>query len=118
MAYSVTKAADGDVSFGSWNGELVTLQPSTSDYATGGYPLISGVQAVNDTSKQSSVNVDLYRIQAVIPVGGQGGYVPVWNPTTKKLEMYQQSAATSALTQVPANTDLSAVAFSLLLLGQ
>jgi hypothetical protein len=53
----------------------------------------------------------------VIPIGGQGGYVPVWNPTTSKLQVFQQSAATSALTEVPAATDLSAYTFNLLVVG-
>lgn len=116
MAYTVTKNPDGDVSLGSWNGELVTLQPSSSDYATGGYALVDQNQVVNNSAL--SANTDMYRILAVIPVGGQGGYDPVWNPTTKKVQVFRQTAATGALAEVPANTDLSAQAFQLLLAGQ
>ena len=115
MAYAITKLPDGDVSFGSWNGELVSLQPSTSDYATGGYQLVDGVSVVDNPALNA--NIDLYRLIVVVPAGGQGGYVPVLNPTNKKVQMFQQSAATGALTEVPASTDLSAQTFQLLLLG-
>jgi hypothetical protein len=118
MAYAVTKNPDGDVSLGSLNGEVVTLQPAAADYATGGYAIISGVQAVNTPTLASSVNCDLYRIIGVIPIGGYGGYHLAWNPTTQTLQVFQQSAATGPLTQVPAATDLSAYAFQLLLIGQ
>lgn len=43
--------------------------------------------------------------------GATGGYQGSWDKTNQKLLAYQQSAATSALTQVPNATDLSAVAF-------
>lgn len=115
MAYTVTKNPDGDVSLGSWNGELVTLQPSTSDYSNNGYALVDQNQVVNNSAL--TANCDMYRILAVIPVGGQGGYVPVWNPTTKKVQVFRQTAATSALVEVTTGTDLSAQAFQLLLAG-
>jgi hypothetical protein len=41
--------------------------------------------------------------------GTSSGYHGSWDPVNQKLLMYQQSAATSALTQVPNTTDLSAV---------
>src|SRR4051812_13652486 len=41
--------------------------------------------------------------------GTSSGYLASWAPSTQALIMYQQSAATSALTQVPNATDLSAV---------
>lgn len=116
MAYTITKNPDGDCNLGSLNGEFVTLQPSTSDYATGGYALIDGVSVV-DTSSLNA-NVDLYRVLAAIPASNPSGYVPAFNAVTKKIEFFQQSAATSALTQVPANTDLSAYSFQFLLVGQ
>lgn len=115
MAYTVTKNPDGDCSLGSLNGEFVTLQPSTSDYSTGGYALVDGVSVVNNSTLQA--NCDLYKILAALPVGGQGGYVPVLNPTTKKVQMFRQTAATGALVEVPSLTDLSAQAFQLLLMG-
>lgn len=46
-----------------------------------------------------------------IPAGGGGGYVGQWDKTNQKLKAFRQSAATSALTEVPNTTDLSAVAF-------
>lgn len=46
-----------------------------------------------------------------LQVGPAGGYVGYWDKANQKLIAYQQSAATSALTQVPNTTDLSAVSF-------
>jgi hypothetical protein len=115
MAYKITKNPDGDVSLGSINGEFVTLQPSSSDYAAGGYPIVSQVQIVDGSSLNA--NCDFYRVLAAIPVGGQGGVTPVWNPTTNKLQMWQTGSANSPESEVPAGTDLSAYAFQLLLLG-
>ena len=115
MAYTITKNPDGDVNLGSLNGEFVTLQPSTSDYATGGYALIDGVTVV-DTSSLNQ-NVDLYRVLAAIPSGSASGYVPVFNATTKKIAMRQQNGTTGQLQEVPANTDLSAYSFQFLLVG-
>ena len=112
MAYSVTKVDDGDLSLGNLRGEIVTLQPSVSDYATTGY-LVQGIGG----SPLTSGNVGMDKILAVVPVGGQGGIVPVWNPSTSKVQMLQQSAATGPLTEVPASTDLSSYSFRLLLLG-
>lgn len=44
-------------------------------------------------------------------VAPAGGYVGYWDKANQKIIAYQQSAATSALTQVPNATDLSAVVF-------
>jgi hypothetical protein len=112
MAYTITKNPDGDVSLGSWNGESVTLQPSSSDYSNNGYAIVDQNQVVNNPALQA--NCDMYRILAVIPIGGQGGYSPVWNPVTKKLQIF----AGGTTTQVATGTDLSAYAFQLLLAGQ
>lgn len=46
-----------------------------------------------------------------LSIGSQSGYVPSWDRVNQKILVYQQSAATSALTQVPNTTDLSAVTF-------
>jgi hypothetical protein len=43
------------------------------------------------------------------------GYVPEWVASSKKVKVYRQSAASSALTEVPSTTDLSAVTFNALL---
>lgn len=115
MAYTITKIADGDVNLGSQNGEYVHLVPSTSDYPTGGYALVDGVAVVDNPSL--SANIDLYRLMVAIPAGGQLGYVLSYDYINKKLLIYQQSAATGPLTQVPASTDLSALTFRLLLVG-
>lgn len=109
MAYSVTKVSDGDHVLGNYRVEHVVLQPAATDYPAGGYAL-SGIPP-------SSGNVGITKIAFVIPIGGQGGFVPVWNKTTKKLQMFQQSAATGALTECTAAEDLSAQAFDLLVWG-
>lgn len=115
MAYAITKNPDGDCNLGSLNGEFVTLQPSTSDYTTGGYAIVDGVSVVDNSALNA--NCDLYRVLVAIPAGGQGGYQPVWNPTTKKLQIYQGATGSGPDTEVPANTNLAAQAFQLLLLG-
>lgn len=112
MAYTITKLSDGDLSIGNLRGELVNLQPAVSDYPTGGY-LIEGIGG----STISAGTVGMDKVLAVIPVGGQQGYSPVWQPSSSKLEMFYISSAPGAGQQVPASTDLSALTFELLLLG-
>ena len=87
MPYTVTKNPDGDVSLGSLNGEFVTLQPAVSDYPLGGYELIGGETAATNGTP-NLINVDLWRIANVLPVGGQGGLSPVFNPTTQKVQFF------------------------------
>lgn len=108
---------DGNLSLGNRNGEFRTLQPAAADYVTGGYGIYGQKLAVDGTVTVAQVNTGLYEVDAVLPVGGQGGYFPVWNPTTNKLQIFQSAAALGPATQVPANTDLSALAFQLLLIG-
>lgn len=112
MAYTITKVPDGDISLGSLRAEQVQLQPAAADYAPGGY-LIQGIAG----STEATGNVGLSKVLFVIPVGGQGGYVPVFNPATSKVQMFQQGAAAGALTEVAAGTDLSAFTFNLLVVG-
>lgn len=109
MAYTIKILPDGNMSLGNYRGEMVTLQPVVSDYATGGY-LVEGVPPVGG-------NVGMDKVLFVIPIGGQAGYVPVFNPTTSKVQMWQQSGAAGELEEVPAATDLSAFAFNLLCVG-
>jgi len=42
-------------------------------------------------------------------VGSTGGYLLQYDPSTQKVKMFRQTAATSALIEVPNTTDLSAV---------
>jgi len=116
MAYVITKQPDGDVSLGSLNGELVSLSDSISDYATGGYALIGGETAANNNTP-NLINIDLWRILTAVPVGGQGGYNVVWNPSTQKVQVFQGIAGLGPGTEVPASTDLSAYTFNLLVVG-
>ena len=111
MAYVITKQPDGDVSLGNLNGEFVSLSDSVSDYATGGYAIVSG-ETANTNNTPNLINCDLWRILTVIPTSGQNGYMPVWNPATQKLQMYS-----SPNTEVSNGTDLSALLFNLLLVG-
>ena len=110
MAYVITKQPDGDVNLGNLNGEFVSLSDSISDYATGGYALVGGEAGV---ASPSTINVDLWRILTAVPIGGQGGYSPVWNSTTGKLQMFPNNS----LSEANPNTDLSAYTFQLLVLG-
>ena len=112
MAYTITKVNDGDDVWGRRRLEHVQLKPAVSDYAPGGY-LIQGIGGTTE----SRGNVGITSVEFVVPVGGQGGYVPVWSPSSPRLQVWQQSAATSALTEVPAGTDLSAYTFNLLVVG-
>jgi hypothetical protein len=112
MAYSLTKNKDGDASLGNFRGELLTLAPSVSDYAAGGY-LVEGIGGA--TENTGTVGMD--KVLFVIPVGGQGGYSPVFNPTTSKVQIFEPSNAVAPQVEVPAHTDLSAYAFLLLAVG-
>ena len=116
MAYVITKVTDGDVNLGNLNGELVSLSDSISDYATGGYAFIGG-ETANTNSAPNTINIDLWRILTVVPVGGQGGIHPVWNPTTQKLQMWINGGTGVADTEATASTDFSGYVFSLLVVG-
>ena len=113
MAFTLTKAIDGDDVWSRKRLEHVVLQPSISDYVPGGYL----IQGISGTTERTS-NVGLAKVSYVIPVGGQGGWSPVWNPTTSKLQVFGDSnAANGAAPEVGASTDLSAYAFNLLVIG-
>lgn len=113
MAYTIKRNADGDVSLGNLRGEIVTLQPAAADYATGGY-LIQGIGGATENSG----NVGLDKVLGVLPLGGNLGYVLIWNPATNKLQVWWTGPALSGvLAQVPAATDLSALSFQLLVIG-
>lgn len=112
MAYKLNKLPDGDLSLGNLRGELVNLVPSVSDYASGGY-LIQGIGGTT----QNTGNVGIDVVKAVLPVGGQGGYNPVWNPVTSKLQMFWNASSGSPDGEVTAGTNLAAQTFLLLVLG-
>lgn len=116
MGYVITKAPDGDVSLGNLNGEFCSLSDSISDYATGGYALVSG-ETANINNTPNLINIDLWRILAVIPVSGQQGYTPYWNATTQRLQVLQTGAANNPESEVPNGTDLSGYPFQLLVIG-
>jgi len=116
MSYVITKQPDGDVSLGNLNGEIVSLSDSISDYATGGYAFIGG-ETANTNSTPNLINIDLWRILTVEPIGGQGGYHPVWNPATQKLQIYVNGSLNGPDNEVANGTDLSGTVFYLLVLG-
>src|ERR1700761_5047012 len=117
LVYTVTKNPDGDFNMGNWNGEMVTLQPANSDYPPGGYPIYPQKLAVDGTITAGQVNCDLWQINTALPAGGQGGYTPVWNAATSKLQVFQDSTSMGPGGEVTGGKDLSAFAFQLLLLG-
>ncbi len=116
MSYVITKLPDGDVSLGNLNGEFVSLSDSISDYATGGYAIIGG-ETANTNNTPNLINCDLWSVLTAIPTAGQQGYEPQWNPTTQKIQIFQNGAANAPATEVPNGTDLSQISFQFLLLG-
>ncbi len=116
MAYVITKQPDGDVSLGNLNGEFVSLSDSVSDYATGGYAIIDG-ETANQNNTPNLINCDLWRVLMAIPQSGEGGYKPVWNLATQKVQIYQPAGSGVPMTEVPSGTDLSGYVFNLLLVG-
>ena len=85
---------------------FVNCTPAAADYATGGYTLTPGQ------------GISLAVIYIVDYIGGLGGYTPVWNLTTQKLQVFQSAAALGPATEVPAATDLSGFTFQLVLIGR
>jgi len=110
--FTITKVLDGDDVWGRKRIEHVVLQPAVSDYPTGGY-LLQGISG----STESTGNVGLGKVSYAWPCGGQGGYVPVWAPSSSRVQVFRQNGTTGPLIEVPASTDLSAYAFNLLVLG-
>jgi hypothetical protein len=115
---TITKNPDGDLSLGNLRGELVTLQPGISDYASGGY-LIEGIGG----SPLTSGNVGLSKILFVIPVGGtvnpepSSAYFPQWNTATQKLQIFQDSGNNGPFGEIGPGTNLASYSFDLLLGG-
>jgi hypothetical protein len=79
-----------------------------SSYPTGGEAVVLG-------------DLGLTRVtQAIVGAAVNAtptAFVGVWDQTNSKLLAFQQSAATSGLTQVPNATDLSALTFVVLFFG-
>jgi hypothetical protein len=106
MAATVTTVFSGSV-FGAKQRITVTTVLGDASYATGGYAI---------TANQ----VGFSRITAVLAVGANTGYVPSWDATNSKLKVFyadNNAASDSALIEVPAATDLSAVSFTVLAFG-
>ena len=100
MAATITKAADGDISLGNLRGEIVNLQPSVSDYP------------------ETTGNVGISKIVTVLPAGGQGGWSPVWNPSTSKLQVFSDSSVPNGPSpEANAGTNLAGYTFQLLVIG-
>ena len=112
MAYTITKVADGDDVWGRARLERVQLQPAPSDYPPGGYP----IQGIGGTTEDTG-NVGIDKVYFVIPVGGEGGYKPVFNPVTSKLQVFEDSAGTGPLVEVGGTTNLQAYTFNLIVGG-
>jgi hypothetical protein len=110
--YTITKVADGDNVWGRIRLEHVILKPALSDYTPGGY----FIQGIGGTTEATG-NVGLDKVGYALPIGGQGGIVPVWSPSSPRLQMWEQGSSAGPLTEVAAGTDLSAYTFNLLLVG-
>lgn len=96
---TITLNSDGNVSLGNLRAELITITPTASDYATGGYALVAA-------------NVGMAKIVGALPIGGQGGLLPVYNPTTAKVQILGPGAPDGvplSLGPLSATSTLSAV---------
>ena len=111
MAYTITKVADGDDVWGRARLERVQLQPAPSDYPPGGYP----IQGIGGTTEDTG-NVGIDKVYFVIPVGGEGGYKPVFNPVTSKLQIFEPSG-NGAMVEVGGGANLFYYSFDLLIGG-
>ena len=106
MAATVTSVFSGSL-LGAKQRISVTTITGDSSYATNGYAI---------TANQ----VGFSRITAVLAVGANTGYVPVWDATNSKLKVFygdNNNASDGPLIEVPAATDLSAVSFTVLAFG-
>jgi hypothetical protein len=101
MAISWKEDGDGRAHLGmSMIEQVATASFGSADYPTGGYAVLPSV-------------CGLSRIRGIWEIGVSGTVVGVvwkWNKTTSKLQAFWGSAtASTALTEVTANTDLSAM---------
>lgn len=104
MAATIAKdsaISDQPQAIGQFKVAVRTLTPDAS-YPAGGYAVTAAA-------------VGLAKILFVV-LSGTGGYVSQWNPATGKVQMFRQSAATSALTE-PTGVDVSASPVELLIFG-
>lgn len=107
MAAVVTLAPGGSGAHiprvrGRRQGMLIAQVALDNSYPTGGYD-ISAVFA--EFKLEGSGNLGL----AIFPASGVGGYVYAVDYTNKKLKVFRQTAATSALIEVANAVDLSAI---------
>jgi hypothetical protein len=117
---TITKVPDGDVSWGSKNGEEFTLSDAPNSYPLFGYP----IQCQNNYNNQlaagltpAPVNIDLSKVDNVVPWGGQRGLIPVWDPTYQTLRIYQSAAAGNPDTELAVGADTSTYVFYLMAIG-
>jgi len=120
LTATIAKVPDGDVSFGSKAGEIVTLSDSPSSYPTGGYPFQSQGNYNNQLAAGLTplpVNVDLWKIDTVQTWANPSGYTLVWQDATQSLVVQQTGNTNAPNSQVPAGTDLSGFVFKLCVIG-
>jgi hypothetical protein len=96
MAYTITLMATLSLDvWGKTEVRFVQLVPAASDYPTGGYAITPGV------------NISLRAVYGVVSIGGQGGYLPVWVPTTGKLMIRSVGSVTpSGTISIPIATNV------------
>jgi hypothetical protein len=111
---TISKQPDGDINFGSKQGELVTLSDAPSSYPTGGYPIMAGANFQNQINAGLTPigqNVDLWKVDTIQAWGQNLGYTPEWDTVYQKLRFYSGNA------EVANGTDLSGIVFSLCIIG-
>lgn len=122
MALTITEGADSRQDLGfSLIVQFNKLQPGTSDYPAGGYPMYSSSGSATNAGQQFG----LAFLHGVVPVGFTGtavNYIWQFNKGTGKLQVFGISVATAGatiytLTEVAANTDLSGGSVTVWTLG-
>lgn len=93
----------------------------TSTFAVGTVTMSSSYATNGDTGDWGTIGVignrddTTGKAPTFVGLFPSAGYIPVWDATNKKVIVYQQSAATGALTQVANTTDLHTVVFPAIL---
>lgn len=103
MTITLVSTEISDQPLNALRAKIVNFKGDNS-YVTGGSPIAA------------ALGFQPERLLALISLS-HGGYVWDYDPGTDKLKVYRQSAASGALAEVPATTDLSATTFRALALG-
>lgn len=102
----ITAVLPGNQVWGESNTQTVTIAPTTSDYATGGYVLTPG-----------SNGITLTTIYGAMLFAGGAGYQTQFNKSTNAIQVYDPSSSTENPTELANGTNLSGVTFTFQLVG-